>query len=164
VTFSGDEAAMQVSGNPTEAINSGRDSVEAVIGWFEANRTVLPIGLTVAAGIVLVMLALRWAGGRLVAGDPQCRRWRGVIGHVLQKTSIWFMVVAALDIVATYAAVPARIERLVDILFTVAFAFQGAIWARELVLGVIGRRAGDDPAETAVGNAIAVIRVLVSVA
>jgi small-conductance mechanosensitive channel len=164
VTFSGDEAAMQVSGNPTEAINSGRDSVEAVIGWFEANRTVLPIGLTVAAGIVLVMLALRWAGGRLVAGDPQCRRWRGVIGHVLQKTSIWFMVVAALDIVATYAAVPARIERLVDILFTIAFAFQGAIWARELVLGVIGRRAGDDPAETAVGNAIGVIGVVVWVA
>jgi small-conductance mechanosensitive channel len=155
---------MQVSADPTKAINSGRGSIEAVIGWFEANRAMLPIGLTVAAAIVLVMLALRWAGGRLVAGDPQCRRWRGVIGHVLQKTSIWFMVVAALDIVATYAAVPARIERLVDILFTIAFAFQGAIWARELVLGAIGRRAGDDPAETAVGNAIAVIRVLVSVA
>jgi small-conductance mechanosensitive channel len=155
---------MQVSADPTKAINSGRGSIEAVIGWFEANRAMLPIGLTVAAAIVLVMLALRWAGGRLVAGDPQCRRWRGVIGHVLQKTSIWFMVVAALDIVATYAAVPTRIERLVDILFTIAFAFQGAIWARELVLGAIGRRAGDDPAETAVGNAIAVIRVLVSVA
>jgi small-conductance mechanosensitive channel len=74
------------------------------------------------------------------------------------------MIVAALDIVATYAAVPPRIERLVDILFTVVFAFQGAVWARELALGVIGRKAGEDPTETAVGNAIGVIRVLVSVA
>jgi small-conductance mechanosensitive channel len=83
---------------------------------------------------------------------------------VLQKTTVFFMVVAALDIVATYAAVPARIERLLDILFTIGFALQGAIWARELVLGVISRRSGDDPTETSVGNALAVIRVLVSVA
>jgi small-conductance mechanosensitive channel len=57
-----------------------------------------------------------------------------------------------------------RIGRLFDDFFIIAFALQGAIWARELVLGVISRNAGEDPAETAVGNAIAVIRVLVSVA
>ncbi len=55
------------------------------------------------------------------------------------------MVVTALDIVATYAAVPIRIERLIDILFTVAFALQGAVWARELVFGVISRKAGEEP-------------------
>jgi small-conductance mechanosensitive channel len=155
---------MRIAGNPGDAISSGRDGVESLINWFEINRTVLPIGLAVAAGIVLVMIGLRAAGASLVANDPQCRRWRGVIGHVLTKTSILFMVAAALDIVATYAAVPARIERLVDILFTVAFALQGAVWARELMLGVISRKAGEDPTETAIGNAIGVIRVLVSVA
>jgi len=155
---------MGLAADPGEAINSGRDGVESLIRWFELNRTDLPIGLAVAAGIVLFMIGLRAIGSRLVAGDPQCRRWRGVIGHVLAKTSILFMVVAALDIVATYAAVPARIERLVDILFTVAFALQGAVWARELMLGVISRKAGEDPSETAIGNAIGVIRVLVSVA
>jgi small-conductance mechanosensitive channel len=159
----GNKAAMQVGPNPEEALHSGREGVEALIGWFVTNRAVLPIGLAVAAGIVLVMLAMRWAGSRLVAGDPRCQHWRGVIGHVLQKTSIWFMVASALDIVATYAAVPTRIERLVDIAFTIAFALQGAVWARELILGVISRRAGEDPSETAVGNAIAIIRVLVSV-
>jgi small-conductance mechanosensitive channel len=109
------------------------------------------------------MLVLRWVGARLVLGDPHCSRWRGVIGRVLEKTSVAFMVAAALDIVATYAAVPARLERLIDILFTVAFAFQGAIWARELMLGVISRKAGEEPGETAIGNAVGVIRVLVSV-
>ncbi len=123
----------------------------------------MPIGLAVAAGIVAFMLALRIAGGWLSSGDPDCRRWRGVVGRVLQKTSIFFMVVAALDIVANYAAVPVKIERLLDILFTIGFAFQGAVWARELILGVISRKAGEDPTETAIGNALAVIRVLVSV-
>ena len=154
---------MQLGGNPGEAISSGREGVQSVIDWLVANRADLPIGLAVAAAIVAAMLGLRWVGSRLVLGDPHCSRWRGVIGRVLEKTSIFFMVAAALDIVATYAAVPARLERLIDILFTVAFAFQGAIWARELMLGVISRKAGEDPTETAIGNAVGVIRVLVSV-
>jgi small-conductance mechanosensitive channel len=110
------------------------------------------------------MLGFRWVGTRLLASDPESRHWRGVVGRVLQKTSVLFMIVAAVDIVATYAAVPLRVQRLVDIIFTIGFALQGAIWARELVLGVISRNAGDDAGESAVGNAIAVIRVLVSVA
>jgi small-conductance mechanosensitive channel len=109
------------------------------------------------------MLALRLGGSWLAARDPDCRHWHGVIGRVLQKTTILFMIATALDIVATYAAVPMRVERLLDILFIIAFALQGAIWARELVLGVISRRAGEDPSETAVGNALSIIRVLVSV-
>ena len=154
---------MEIRGNAVEAISSGREGVEALIDWFRANAAVLPVGLSVAAGIVAFMLVLRIAGSWLSSGDPDCHHWRGVIGRALQKTSIFFMVTAALDIVATYAAVPLRIERLLDILFTIGFAFQGAIWARELILGVISRKAGDDPTETALGNALAVIRVLVSV-
>ena len=156
-------AAMQLGGNPGQAISDSREGVQSVIDWLVANRANLPIGLAVAAAIVAVMLGLRWVGSRLVLGDPHCSRWRGVIGRVLEKTSIFFMVAAALDIVATYAAVPARLERLIDILFTVAFALQGAIWARELMLGVISRKAGEDPSETAIGNAVGVIRVLISV-
>jgi small-conductance mechanosensitive channel len=38
------------------------------------------------------------------------------------------------------------------------------VWARELILGVIGRRVGEEPGETTLGNAMAVIRVLVSIA
>jgi len=155
---------MVIGGNAGQAINSGREGLQSLADWFAANWDELPIALGAAAAIILVMLALRWTGTQLLAGDPESRRWRGVIGRVLQKTSIVFMVAAALDIVAIYAAVPLRIERLFDIFFTVAFALQGAVWARELILGVISRNAGENPAETAVGNALSVIRVLVSVA
>jgi small-conductance mechanosensitive channel len=154
---------MQIPENAVDAISSGREGVHSIANWFSASWTELPIGLAVAAGIVLVMLGFRAFGTWLVSADPECHRWRGVIGRVLQKTTIMFMVAAALDIVVNYTAVPRRIERLCDIFFIISFAFQGAIWARELVLGAIARRAGDDPAETAVGNAMSVIRVLVSV-
>ncbi len=154
---------MQIGGNAAEALTNGREGVQALIDWFRANAAELPLALGVAAVIVLIMFGLRLGGAWLNAHDPDCRHWRGVIGRVLQKTSILFMVAAALDMVASYAAVPVKVERLFDIFFTVAFALQGAIWARELILGVITRKAGEDPAETAIGNAIAVIRVLVSV-
>ena len=154
---------MQIADNAAEALNNSREGVSSVIDWFRTNAAELPIGLAVAGVIVLVMLGLRWLGSWLSAGDPDCHRWRGVIGRVLQRTSVFFMVVAALDMVANYAAVPMKIERLLDILFTIGFAFQGAIWARELILGVVTRKAGEDPSETAIGNALAVIRVLVSV-
>lgn len=154
---------MQLAENTVGAISSGREGIQSLIDWFKANLAELPIGLAVAGGIVMVMFGLRWGGRWLVAGDPDCNRWRGVIGRVLEKTTILFMVAAALDIVTTYAAVPARIGHLVAVLFTVAFALQGAIWARELVLGIVTRKAGEDPTATAVGNALGVIRALVSV-
>jgi small-conductance mechanosensitive channel len=155
---------MVIGGHAGQAISSGREGLQSFADWFAANGDELPIALGAAAAIILVMLALRWTGTQLLARDPESRRWRGVIGRVLQKSSIAFMIATALDIVAIYAAVPLRIERLFDIFFTVAFALQGAVWARELILGVISRNAGENPAETTVGNAIAVIRVLVSVA
>jgi small-conductance mechanosensitive channel len=155
---------MAITENAEQALDSSRQGVEGLIKWVQVSQEQLLIGLGAAGAIVLIMLGLRAVGAWLVAGDTDCRRWRGVIGRVFQKTTIFFMVAAALDIVVTYAAVPPRIERVADILFIIAFAFQGAIWARELILGLIGRRAAEDAGESAIGNALALIRVLVSVA
>ncbi len=155
---------MAITENAEQALDSGREGIEGLLRWAQLNQDQLPIGLGVAGAIILVMLGLRWIGTWLAAADPDCKRWRGVIGRVFQKTTLFFMVAAAFDIVVTYAAVPRRIERLADILFIIAFAFQGAIWARELILGLIGRRAAVDAGESAIGNAMALIRVLVSVA
>ena len=148
----------------TIAMNERISWPRQTAAWIDANAQALLIGLGVAAALIAVMLVLRMAGERMKAADPNCRTWRSVIGHVLAKTSLPFMVLAAFDTVASYAEPPQRIGHTIDIFFTIAFALQGAIWVRELILGVIGRAAGDEPGENAVDNARAVIRVLVSVA
>jgi small-conductance mechanosensitive channel len=140
------------------------DEIRSYPAWFEANSSALLLGVAVALGLVAIMLVLRQLGARVSRSDPAMHSWRTVIGRVLAKTSLAFMVVAALDIVSTYAGPPPRFARLVDIAFIIAFALQAAVWARELILGVIGHRAGDGPDETALGNAAGVIRVLVSIA
>src|SRR5215213_5999069 len=130
--------------------------------WAAQNAEALLIGLAVAAGMVLVMLGLREIGRRIKGSDPECTSWRSVIGHVLAKTSLIFMIVAAVETVAAYVQPPHLLARTIDVAFIIAFALQGAVWARELALGAIGRAAGDED-ENGISNARAVIRVLISV-
>ena len=135
-----------------------------ILAWLTDNADGLALGTLIAVGLVGLMLVLREVGHRLLAADPDCRGWRGVIGRVLSKTTILFMVAAAIAIVINYADVPPRPKRLADILFVIAAALQGAIWGREIILGVIASRVGDDDNSSTLGNALALIRVLVSVA
>src|SRR5947208_1504404 len=132
--------------------------------WFQANRDGLMTGVLVGAILVVLMLVLRSYGERTVRRDPLGMGWRAVFGRVLAKTSIGFMILAAADVVATYAELPHKAARLIDILFVIAFAIQGAVWGRELVLGVIGRKVAEDNGAGPLASAMAIIRVLVSVA
>lgn len=139
----------------------GADKLSA---WLEANRDGLLIGLIVAVVIVAVMLVLREFGRGALRRDPDGWGWRSVIGRVLAKTSVAFMILAAADVVSSYAELPHRVARLLDILFVIAFALQGAVWGRELILGMIGHRVARQNGSGSLGNAIAIIRVLISVA
>jgi len=139
---------------------------QSVVAWFVTNREGVIVGALVAAAIVAFMLIARFVGNRMIVRETEAQHlgWRTVVGRVLAKTTIFFMVMAAIDIVATYSQPPARLQRLVDIGFTIAFALQGAIWARELILALIARRVGDGTTESALSNATVIIRLLVSVA
>lgn len=140
------------------------DKLERFLAWLWLNLDALAVGALVAVALVLLMLGARAIGRRIVAADPRCTGWRGVTGRVLAKTSIVFMAAAALEIVVSYAQPTPEIARLFHIAFIVAVAFQAAVWGRELILGVIGNQISEHPGESALGNAMGVIRVLVSVA
>jgi small-conductance mechanosensitive channel len=135
-----------------------------VLDWLNQNAGGLLVGAGFAAALVAAMLILRGVGQGIIRKDPHCRTWRSVLGRVLAKTSIFFMIFAALDIVANYTVPPPKIAHPLDIAFTIVAALQAAIWARELIMGIVAREAGEEVGETALDNAQAVIRVLVSVA
>ena len=138
--------------------------LDRTIDWFAQNREGLLIGLAVGLTLVAIMLIARSYGQRVISRDPLDMSWRALIGRILAKTTLFFMVLAAAEVVATYAELPRRVARVIDIGFTIAFALQGAIWGRELILGLIGRKVAEDSGSGALSNATAIIRVLVSVA
>jgi small-conductance mechanosensitive channel len=154
-------AAADVGGDLAGRIDR---PVSSILDWAVANQQGLLVGALVAAGIVTFMLAMRWIGERILGRHPDCNDWLGVIGNVLAKTNLFFMIATAIEVVVSYAPVPPRIERATDVLFIVAAAFQAAVWARELIIGAVRSRVGDDPGESTLGNAMSLIRVLVSVA
>ena len=133
------------------------------MAWFEANRDGLTVGAGVGLGLVVLMLLLRSYGERRVRHDPEGLGWRTLIARVLAKTGVLFMILAAADVVTTYADLPHRVARLIDIAFVIAAAIQGAVWGRELVLGVIGRKVAEENGAGTLGNAMAIIRVFVTV-
>lgn len=136
--------------------------VEQLRDWLIAHQIGLATGAMVAAAIIAGLLLLRWLGQRACERDPESHSWRAVFGHALAKTTLAFMIVAGADAFSTYADLPPRLGRVIDIAFIVGFALQGAIWARELVLGMISRRVSAAGDGSALANAMALIRLLVS--
>ncbi|THD38022.1 MAG: mechanosensitive ion channel family protein [Sphingomonas sp.] len=141
---------------------------DATAAWFATHW--LQILIAAGAGIVL-FLALHFVkslGARLCARDTSHTGWGTVFGRALAKTNNFFIAMAAAQIVvsvAQFAQAPAGIVAVVHFLFTIAAVFQGAIWAREIILGAIEHRtsAADYHGET-LTNAMGLIRLFVSFA
>ena len=137
----------------------------SVFPWVAANLGEILVALTVAAGIFMLLLALRalllQTGKRIGPHQPLA----GVFTSVVRKTRMWFMAALAIQTVQGYVHPPQDVSKTIVFLFTVAAALQAAIWARALVLGLIERRTiGPDSDTASLNSAMGIIRLLVSVA
>lgn len=148
----------------TNVSHSAADRWHEVADWATRNGT--DILLAVAAGLVIALLlyVLRRVGHRLIRDRDANISWQTIFGRALAKTSIFFIIMCAAKLVTSQADAPHVLQRAIDIFFTIAAAFQAAVWARELILGFIQHRVGDEEAHRALGSAIGIIRLLVTVA
>ena len=153
---------------PAQTINLSEKSsalVGEAYGWLSGNSVDILIAAGIGVIIAAVMLAIRGFGHRLVADRNDGINWRIIIGRVLARTTIFFIIMSAAELVAEHGATPPTLLRIIHILFVIAAAFQAAIWARELILGLIQHKVGDDEsAHSTLGSAIGIIRLLVTVA
>jgi small-conductance mechanosensitive channel len=134
-----------------------------MIAWLVGNSFKILLGFGAAAVIVLVLMGLKWLGRRICSGDPDHLHWRTVVGRVLDRTRLWFMVAVAARIVAGPALAPQAVASTIEVFFVIAATLQVALWARELVLGVIEHRAGGLGANSGLGSAIGIIRLLITI-
>lgn len=139
-------------------------STEAALDWFRTSAPQIMIAVAIAAFIIAILWGIRAFGMRLCRNDRLGTGWPAVLGKTIGRTRLWFVVLLAAELVAGYARPPEAIDRTIHFLFIVATAFQGAIWARSLVLGMIDHRAGADPDNQTLGTAMGLIRVLVTIA
>jgi small-conductance mechanosensitive channel len=136
-----------------------------VLAWAFENLVDISVALGVAAAIVVVLYGIRALAARACRRFGPQHRFAEVALDALRKTRLWFMVVAAVQIVQGFVDPPHDVARTITVLFTVATAVQAAIWARALVIGLIEARTGESEEESrALASAFGIIRLLVSVA
>ena len=130
--------------------------------WVSGNLVGILVAAAIGVAIALAMLAIRHLGCKFIArlgGDPH---WPAIFAKALAKTKVYFIVATAAQLVAEHAATPPALLGAIHIAFVIAAALQAAIWARELILGYVAHRTGDQEQST-LASAIGIIRLLVTV-
>jgi len=131
--------------------------------WLDNHSLQIVIAAAAATGIFFLLVGLRKLGMKLCDKEDHTG-WRTVIGRAVSRTGTFFMVMVSAKLVSGYAQTPGLLAQTITFLFTVSAVFQAAIWAREIVLGVIEHRAGTDVHRAeALGSAMGIIRLLVTV-
>lgn len=140
------------------------DLSNATMTWFQAYWLQIIIAIGIAVAIVSALYALRRLGARLCREDRGRGDWLTIVGRVVTKTTNYFIIMVAIRAVDGYAQTPPMLDRLVTFFFTLAAVLQGAIWAREFILGAIEHKtSGEHFKGEAIINAMGLIRLLVSV-
>lgn len=141
-----------------------RDIWASTLAWFEAYWLQIIIAGVIAASIVAGLYALRRLGRKLCRPGRTRGDWLVVLGRVVSKTTNYFIIMVAIRAVDGYAQTPPALDRFVTFFFTLAAVLQGAIWAREFILGAIEHRTSAEHFQgEAIINAMGLIRLLVSV-
>lgn len=131
--------------------------------WVAAHWVQILIAI-LAGFIVYGLLVLLRGVARRIGASADRFAVAAVIARALSRTGQIFMVMASAKLVEGYAHPPEPVSRTITFLFTVSAVFQAAMWVRDIVLGLIERRASDEGRGETIANAMSIIRLLVSVA
>lgn len=147
-------------GNPLADMRAWWDGS---VAWVDSHW--LQIGIAIAAGLAIYFLLSMIRGFALKRAQsaPGEFTLTDIVGRVIHKTKSIVIAIVAVRLVASYANPPAAILQVIQTIFTIAVVLQAAIWVREIILGLIQRRAADGHNET-LSNAMGIIRLLISVA
>lgn len=138
--------------------------VETNARWIEAHWLEIAIAILCGAALVIGAHAVRRYAVQRAAAPTLAGSWPAIIGNAIGRTTNFFLVSAAAKLVDGYARAPAEITAGINFPFVIAAGLQAAIWAREIILGLIEQRAHrNDYANETIINALGIIRLLVSV-
>nr|WP_156000824.1 mechanosensitive ion channel domain-containing protein [Sphingopyxis sp. MC1] len=133
------------------------------VAWVDTHW--LQIGIAIGAGLVIYFALSLIRGFALKKAQSATGQFTltDIVGRVIHKTKSLVLAIVAIRLVAASANPPLVVLQIIQFVFTVAVVLQVAIWAREIVLGLIQRRAAEGHNETLV-NAMGIIRLLISIA
>ena len=138
---------------------------DATVTWVQGNVFELSVAIGMA---IIVFIALSWLkriASKIARETEHRAHVKSIVARTLARTSKFFRVMVSIELVNQIANAPDALAHAIDILFTIAIVTQVAIWLREIILGMIERRAGEGLHEhETLQSAMVLIRLLVSFA
>ena len=138
---------------------------DAIVTWVQGNVFELSVAVGTA---IIVFAALSWLkhiASKIARESEHRAHVKSIIARTLARTSKFFRIMVSIELVNQIANAPEALAHAIDIFFTIAIAVQVAIWMREIILGMIERRAGEGLHEhDTLQSAMVLIRLLVSFA
>jgi len=138
---------------------------DATVTWVQGNVFELSVAIGMA---IIVFIALSWLkriASKIARESEHRAHVKSIVARTLARTSKFFRVMVSIELVNQIANAPVALTHAIDILFTIAIVVQVAIWLREIILGMIERRAGEGLHEhETLQSAMVLIRLLVSFA
>ena len=138
---------------------------DLLVEWVQGNMLELTIAVAAAVLLFFALSWLRRVAARIARESEQRSAIKSIVARTISRTSKFFRLMVAAELVNGFANAPAPLARTIEVLFTIAFVIQVAIWLREIILGLIERRAGEGEQEhETLASAMVLIRILVSFA
>jgi small-conductance mechanosensitive channel len=163
LTIAAKTPPAKTSAATSDPLDAMRDWLDSSVAW--VNSHWLEIGIAIALGLAIYSLLsmFRRIALKRAQAAPGQFTLTDIVGRVIHKTKSLVLAIISIRLVAGYAQPPAPVMQLIHYVFTVVVVLQAAIWAREILLGLIQRRAAEGHNET-LSNAMGIIRLLISVA
>lgn len=134
---------------------------DILLQWLMSNWLLLVISAFIAIGVYFALNWVQQRASRFALQSETALDFRAIVGRTIGKMSVFFRLMIALELVNHFAKPPSQIGSILDFLFTVAVVLQVAIWARQILFGVVERRSEDEDSET-IDNAMTIIRLFIT--
>lgn len=134
--------------------------------WLEHHWVRIGVAASVAVLVIIALRTIRGLGVRLCNRDRSGDiGWWRVAGRTLARTGNVFIIMVGIEVASGIAGPPSGVALVIKALFTIAAVFQGALWARELIIGAVEHHSGPERSNgEALSSAINIIRVIVTFA
>ena len=144
--------------------SQARTLIGDAILWVQEHWLSILIAAGFAVAIFFALHAIRAWAARLCRRGHGVANWYSILGRAVAKTGNFFILMTSIRLVVNYAQTPPTLDTTVAFLFTIAAVFQGAIWVREIIFGLVEHRtSSEDEHAQGLASALGIIRLLVSI-
>lgn len=137
-------------------------SWRAIADWFEAHWGDIGVAAIAATILFSLLYGFRLLARRREVRPPTTATLPDIFLRAYARTKTLPLIIVSLCVAIPYTNPPASVRGLVSVLLTATLALQGAAWLRDILIGIIQRRAAEGSNET-LTNAMVIIRLLISV-